>query len=447
MTIAFCTTCKGRTQHLARTLPQNIADNPDAKFIVLDYNDPGDLAEYLKSKHAADISSGKLVVYQYREPGPFHMAHAKNMAHRLGILEGADVLVNLDADNFAGPGFAKYVADQFQLGHAQGLDIFLWSRMVKEGNQRLPRGVSGRIAVTRDAFILAGGYDEKYDTHSPDDKDFNARLRRIGFEGWKIDNRFLSAILHNDKMRYREYPHAKDNTSEDFNVQPEVAVVNAGSIGCGAVWRNFASEVIQVNSIPTRIFGIGMHKTATTSLHTALKKLGYKSGHWPSAHWAKAIWREMNNMGRSPTLEKCYAVCDLPMTLLYRKLDVAYPGAKFILTVRDEWIWLTSVRKHWNHNHNQFRAQWDNDPFSNRIHEVLYGRTDFDPTTFLNRYRRHNADVLEYFRDRPTDLLVMDMDKGHGWKELCGFLNVPIPSERYPMVYAYPDKPSIPNPS
>ena len=44
------------------------------------------------------------------------MAHAKNMAHRLGIIEGADILCNLDADNFTGPGFASYIAEQMQAG-------------------------------------------------------------------------------------------------------------------------------------------------------------------------------------------------------------------------------------------------------------------------------------------------------------------------------------------
>ncbi len=437
MNVVFVTTCKGRVQHIARTLPQNMIDNPDAKFVVLDYNDQdGGLLEYLKSNHAHDIESGRLVVYQYREPCQFHMTHAKNMAHRLGILEGGDILVNLDADNFTGPGFAEYVEKKFK----NSTDIFLWSRMVKEGNQRLVRGVSGRIAVTREAFILAGGYDEKYDTHSPDDKDFNARLRKLGFEGWKIDSRFLLAIRHTDKLRYREYPHAANVIAEDFDIKPDAAVVNAGNIGCGLVWRNFSAFPIYVSPVATRIFGIGMHKTATTSLSVALQKLGYKTEHWPSAHWAKAIWREMNETGRSPTLEKCYAATDLPITLMFRKLDVAYPGSKFILTIRNEATWLESVRKHWSPEYNEFRAGWDNDPFTNRIHQVLYGRTDFDPVIFLERYRRHNAHVLEYFKTRPSDLMVMDMDRKHGWKELCGFLNIPIPAESYPKAYAYPAK-------
>jgi len=428
MNIVFCTTCKGRTQHLSRTLPQNLTDNPDAKFVVLDYNDRDSLASYLQTSHANDMASGRLCVYQYKEPVPFHMAHAKNMAHRLGILEGGDVLVNLDADNFAGAGFAAFLRDQFR-----NENIFLWSRMIKEGDGRLPRGISGRIAVTKDAFLLAGGYDEKYSTHSPDDKDFNARLRRLGFEGREVDPRFLSAILHNDRMRYREYPHAAAQVAyDDFQITHDGTVANAGAIGCGTVFKNFSSDPILLGKVPTRIFGIGMHRTATTSLHFALKILGYRSAHWPSAHWAKAIWREMNQTGKSLTLERAYALSDLPLPLLFRRLDTAYRGSKFILTLRDENRWLESVRKHWSPEHNKFRAAWDTDPFSHRVHQLLYGRTDFEPTVFLAKYRKHNAQVLEYFKDRPDDLLVMDMDKGCGWQELCAFFGKPVPNQPYP---------------
>jgi hypothetical protein len=108
--IAMVTTCKGRTQHLERTLPQNLLDNsnyPNVKFIVLNYSSQDHLMAYLRDEHAEDIASGKLVVYTYPGADKFQMAHAKNMAHRLGILEGADILVNLDADNFTGPGFAN----------------------------------------------------------------------------------------------------------------------------------------------------------------------------------------------------------------------------------------------------------------------------------------------------------------------------------------------------
>ena len=53
----------------------------------------------------------------------------------------------------------------------------------------------------------------------------------------------------------------------------------------------------------------------------------------------------------------------------------------------------------------------------------------------MARFRRHNAEVLEYFKNRPDDLLVMDMDAGAGWPQLCGFLKKSIPGVPYPVQF------------
>jgi len=149
---------------------------------------------------------------------------------------------------------------------------------------------------------------------------------------------------------------------------------------------------------------------------------------------AKRIWQEMSTGGSSRTLECSYALCDLPIPLLYGQLDAAYPGSKFILTIRDENEWLESVRRHWDRNINPFRSAWDTDPFTHRVHNLLYRRKDFDAETFLNRYRRHNAEVREYFKDRPNDLLIMDVDAGAGFKELCDFFDCVDPGVPYPRI-------------
>jgi hypothetical protein len=436
MKLVYCTTCKGRTQHLARTLPRNLADNPRARFVVLDYCDPGELLSYLRGSHLADIESGRLAVYSMREEGSFRMAHAKNMAHRLGMLEGGELLCNLDADNYTGLGFDDYLLEHF----SREPGGFMWARMVKEPEGRLPRGISGRICVTAKQFLNVGGYDERYSVWGPDDKDFHFRLERLSYSSFEIDQRFLRAIMHTDKMRFKDY---SEKAAEEYNDSPtlgesENTIANQGAIGCGVVFKNFDwDNPISLNPVPTRIFGIGMHKTATTSLHHALSTLGYDSAHWKSAHWAKAIWEEMQTWGRSITLERSYALCDLPIPMLFRSLDVAYPGSKFILTLRDEAGWIDSVEKHWSRDHNQFRATWDHDPFTHRCHKLLYGHKDFNRESMLGRYRRHNAAVLEYFSgDRGRDLLIMDMDKGAGWQELCSFFARPVPAKRYPTAYA-----------
>lgn len=433
--IAFCTTCKNRTQHLKVTLPQNLADNPRSTFIVLDYNSRDDLLDYLRVSHAADIEGGRLVVYSNHFEPTFRMAHAKNMVHRLGMLEGADILVNLDADNLTGPGFEEFVAWKFRQP-----GIFLWSNMVKG---QIVRGISGRIAVTASSFVKAGGYDEKYDRWGPDDKDFNVRLRNLGYTPVEVDPAFLLGVPHNDKMRFKEYPDVSRSGEDDFKVDTSTVTCvapNSGAFGCGTVYRNFDfSSPVVLRPLPSKVFGVGMHKTATTSLHHALEILGLDSWHWSSAHAAKAIWREMNNDGTSPTVDRYDALSDLPVPMLYQQLDRAYPGSKFILTVRDEQSWLDAASRHFDVRYNRFREGWSRDPFTNRVHQVLYGRQDFDAAVFLARYRRHNREVVEYFEGRGGDLLVMEVGTGsNGWGPLCAFLDAPRPRMNYPRSYVDP---------
>jgi hypothetical protein len=182
------------------------------------------------------------------------------------------------------------------------------------------------------------------------------------------------------------------------------------------------------------VFGIGMQKTGTTSLHHAFQTLGLDSWHWKSNRQAWRIWCEMNNRGRSNLLEQSYALCDNPIPMLYQKLDKAYPGSKFILTMLSDEAWLKSAECLFDPCRNPY-YDWDKQPFSHLIHEALYGRRTFDKTVFLRRYHCHNDGVMRYFRDRPGDLLSMNMSELTSpacWAKLCLFLNKPVPDVPYP---------------
>jgi hypothetical protein len=443
MRIAFCTTCRGRAFHLKQTLPKNLADHSyhDVVYVVLDYSSDDDLISYLKANHARDIASGRLVVYSYPGAERFHLSHAKNMAARCGILEGADLICTMDADNWGGPGFASFIATSFhEPGIHPGIFMcpnYLLIKSLPHGATRPPRGYAGRVAMWAQTFLKVGGYDEFYDCWGSEDIDLNYRLQRCGYSMRYIPNNYLGAINHNAEVRFREYPHAQalyENNEQIAIIKARTdTIVNYGRFGLGTVHRNFDPAPIELGPVPTRIFGIGLHKTSTTSLHEAFKELGFDSLHWGTGE-APLIWYEMASLGRSPTLERWYALSDNPIPLLYKELDQAYPGSKFILTVRDEIDWLKSVSKLWDKKHNPTRHLWDIYPISNQLHTALYGRKDFDALVFLERYRRHNAEVQEYFKFRPDDLLVMDMDAGSQWTTLCVFLKEPVPDVPYPRV-------------
>ena len=443
MRIAFCTTCKGRAEHVKQTLPKNLADNadyPNAVFVVLDYDSPDDLGDYLRTNHADDITSGRLVVYSYRNGGaPFHVAHAKNMAARCALREGAELLVTQDADNFTGPEFAQFAADSLKEPSIRRNSFLApdWATLPRPGQPgRPPRGFAGRLALAAQTFIKAGGYDETYATWRGEDMDLSARLDRMGYQLRPIDTKYLDAIPHSSGVRFKDYPHAQQYEKSWRYEQHLIrtrkeTVVNYGKFGLGTVYRNFDPTPIELTPLPTRVFGIGLQRTGTTSLDAAFKILGFDSFHWGTGE-APLIWQEMQALGRSKILEQWYALSDMPIPLLYRELDKAYPGSKFVLTVRNEADWLKSVERLWDPKFNPDRWLWDVYPFTNHIHTVLYGQKDFMPLVFLDRYRRHNGAVLDYFHDRPGDLLVLDMDMGGEWPSLCKFLDRPIPDIPYP---------------
>lgn len=433
MRIIFVTTCKGRAFHLKKTLPKNLEDNPNSTFLVLDYGSKDDLLPFLNS-----IKNPNLVVYSYKTDESFHTAHAKNIAARCGILEGADILVTLDADNFAGPNFEKVIQDSMKESRTymhpdyERIQAMPWG----PDSERPLRGFAGRLVVRAQDFIKMGGYNEIYDTWRGEDIDFNARMGRMNYRAIFIDNAFLKTIPHNADIRFKEWPHARQfEALGGWKIEGHHTdtVVNYGRFGVGTVYRNGNPTPIELKSIPTRVFGIGLHKTATTSLHKAFQTLGFDSLHWGSGE-APLIWEEVNSAGRSKTLERFYALCDMPIPLLYKQLDKAYPNSKFILTIRDETKWLKSVERLWDARYNITRWEWDIWPISNRLHRALYGRVDFDPQTMLERYRQHNAEVKAYFKDRPEDLLIMDMETD-GWEKLSRFLDKPVPSIEYPKEY------------
>ena len=89
-----------------------------------------------------------------------------------------------------------------------------------------------------------------------------------------------------------------------------------------------------------KVFGIGMPKTGTSSLHTALEILGIKSIHYP--HDEKTVRELEAGNYRLSLLDEYDALCDVPIPAIFAQLDECWPDSKFILTVRDQEEWLDS---------------------------------------------------------------------------------------------------------
>jgi hypothetical protein len=170
-----------------------------------------------------------------------------------------------------------------------------------------------------------------------------------------------------------------------------------------------------------KVFCIGFHKTGTTSLEKALELLGYRvTG--PNGTKDPDIAEKVYDMA-DELVAKYDAFQDNPWPVLYREMDEKYPGSKFILTMRSPESWISSQVRDFGLRETPMR-RW--------IYGDDAGCPEGNEDIYVARYERHNREVLEYFKDRPDDLLILDLPKGDGWPELCTFLDEPIPEKPFP---------------
>jgi hypothetical protein len=174
-----------------------------------------------------------------------------------------------------------------------------------------------------------------------------------------------------------------------------------------------------------KVFGIGWAKTGTTTLGECLRLLGYDH-QGQDLDLAEDLGRgDLSRILARVAQKESFE--DWPWIVLYRELDAAVPGSRFVLTTRDPARVVASYR-------NMLRAPQANGARLDAIRRVLYGLPfpDVTDAQIRARYERHNADVRAHFRDRPGDLLVVNWERGDGWEALCAFLGHPVPAAPFP---------------
>ena len=189
----------------------------------------------------------------------------------------------------------------------------------------------------------------------------------------------------------------------------------------------------------TKVFCIGRNKTGTTSIAQALRDAGFSVGHQPQAellleHWARRDFAPIIDYCRSAD-----AFQDVPFSLdyTYQALDQAFPGARFILTIRgsaEEWF-DSLVRFHiqlFRKGRLPTPDEMKRFPYRYqgwiwRAQQLIYGIGEasvYDRERYIRHYNNHTERVLEYFRFRPDDLLVLNLADPDADERLCRFLGV-----------------------
>lgn len=175
----------------------------------------------------------------------------------------------------------------------------------------------------------------------------------------------------------------------------------------------------------TKIFGIGLSKTGTTSLARAVEILGYKTRDYIGVTRYRTGDLSCINLRE---IDENDAFTDTPIPSFYKQLDERYPNSKFILTTRNVDAWLKSCKKQFTE-----RITARQNEATSQLHTDLYGCFAFDAEKYASGYTRFVNGVLDYFRDRPQDLLVIDICGSDNWEKLCAFLGKPVPDIPFPV--------------
>lgn len=249
----------GRLHHLAETLPRNIFWNSDysnLEFILLDYNSPDGLADWIKEYMTKQIESGVLVYYRYNDALYYRYSHSRNMLVRLA---SGDIVCNLDADNFTGKGFAVYLAEKLKKNDFMTAAIFESDHIMPLSYDNVTLGCFGRIAVNRSVLLKIGGYNEDIEHWGFEDTDLIIRLRALGYKPGSIDRQFLFSIPHNDLQRGFTIAERESKVGKNlYNINEKKSrekiindefILNKGKVGCGTVFKNFSKEPIIIGKL------------------------------------------------------------------------------------------------------------------------------------------------------------------------------------------------------
>lgn len=169
-----------------------------------------------------------------------------------------------------------------------------------------------------------------------------------------------------------------------------------------------------------KIFGIGLNKTGTTSLHQAFGTLNIRSFHYSAKLKEIIRYEKASGMPILSSLSNYKAFLDHPIETHFIELDQQYPGSKFILTIRDLHSWLESRKKHVTRNQQDpnYKGNW----------------LEIDINAWVRQWKKHHKAVREYFVNRKNDLIVMNIIEGDGWEKLCPFLGLTVPRKKFPHI-------------
>ena len=425
------------------------SDTPEPKHqqinSLLRRGDPGAFASYIEDAlldmpddaHTIVLTTEGIFNHWW-DYGP----EAKGVLRTLAALFDFELCVWFrQPDDFAAALYAQYLRNPRReseaMGNVYGRDIDFTEAMADDwfrthldylGFYREAQALFGanRVKAFRFADDTVATFTQHYGLDIPAQAERrNTSLGRAGVDLMRIANRY--ALDDDAQARVAELVRHIDNTLGERSATLRLAAEERELVGQFARlgWQALQPELlgpdtptVRRRSLRPKVFCIGFHKTGTKSLGHALKRLGYRVA-GPVGARNPRIAQQAVAIALALATD-FDAFNDNPWPMLYKTLDATFPDSRFILTMRDEKRWMRSMVDYFGTKDTPMR-RWIYGAGTPRGNEA----------TYLARYRRHNAEVLAYFAGR-DDFLVLDLERGQGWAELCAFLGAAVPEHPFP---------------
>lgn len=188
-----------------------------------------------------------------------------------------------------------------------------------------------------------------------------------------------------------------------------------------------------------KIFCIGRNKTGTTSIKVLLESLDIPVG---DQRKAELLGKDVLNGVYKKFLKyvkyEGVAFQDIPFSVphTYKMLDKKFTNSKFILTVRDSpEVWYNSLTKFHAKLFGNGQTPTKSDLIKanyvypgwmweiNRLHYKTPEDDVYNKDILIKQHIEYNNGVIEYFKDQPEKLLVINLKEPDAAKKICLFLN------------------------
>jgi hypothetical protein len=199
------------------------------------------------------------------------------------------------------------------------------------------------------------------------------------------------------------------------------------------VVNHFTKKKFSKNKGP-KVFGIGLSRTGTTSLSSALSILGYKSGHW----------KKNGRILSWPEFYVLDAATDISCSARFESLYYTFENSKFIYTVRDIGSWKKSIKNHYNADtpKEMWRKSSENSFWSgnhkwnwyNKVQKIQARKNLYaNHSSWKDAYVKFDERVKQFFKNKRDDRMIkINIIGGDGFSKICPFLDKSVPEEEFP---------------